>query len=275
VYYISPQLWAWRPGRINTMRRFVREVLVIFPFESAIYERAGIPVAFVGHPLVELLAAPVARDTFLGRIGLASGAPTVGLLPGSRRNEVRATWPVLISAAHHLQQQRPNIQFVVAQAPGLPDALFDTPSASGLRLARVRGDTDAVISVSDVVVTASGTATVQTALHGIPMVIVYRLSPLTYKLGRPFVKVDTFGMVNLIAGRRIVPELIQGDFTPATVVHEVDRYLADTAYADDVRRSLAEVRVALGGPGASARAASQILDIARNNGRLHGQEVLA
>jgi lipid-A-disaccharide synthase len=162
----------------------------------------------------------------------------------------------------------------VARAPGLPDDLFRAPGADGLRVALVQEDTDAVIAASDVVVTASGTATVQTALHGTPMVIVYRLSPLTYRLGRPFVKVDTFGMVNLIAGRRIVPELIQDDFTATRVVGEVERYLSDAGYTASVRQSLAEVREALGGVGASARAAARILALAGAD-RPRGTEVLA
>jgi lipid-A-disaccharide synthase len=274
VYYISPQLWAWRPGRIHTMRRFVREVLVIFPFEAPIYERAGIPVSFVGHPLVELTGDTRPRDAFLASIGLAAGSPTIGLLPGSRRNEVHATWPVLMDAAGQLHGRVPGVQFVVARAPGLPDDLFQAPGADGLRVALVQDDTDAVIAASDVVVTASGTATVQTALHGTPMVIVYRLSPLTYRLGRPFVKVDTFGMVNLIAGRRIVPELIQDDFTATRVVAEVERYLTDAGYTAGVRQSLSEVREALGGVGASARAAARILALAGAD-RPRGTEVLA
>jgi lipid-A-disaccharide synthase len=274
VYYISPQLWAWRPGRIHTMRRFVREMLVIFPFEAPIYERAGIPVSFVGHPLVELIGAPRPRDAFLGSLGLTPAATTIGLLPGSRRNEVHATWPVLMEAARQLQARVPGVQFVVARAPGLPDDLFATPGRDGLRVALVRDDTDAVIAASDVVVTASGTATVQTALHGTPMVIVYRLSPLTYRLGRPFVKVDTFGMVNLIAGRHIVPELIQDDFTAARVVAEVERYLTEPAYAAGVRASLADVRDALGGAGASARAAARILALV-DAGRPHDAEARA
>lgn len=265
VYYISPQVWAWRTGRVRTMREFVRHILVIFPFEQDIYQRASIPVTFVGHPLVELLATPPPRATFLGGLGLAPDAPTIGLLPGSRRNEVRAMWPTLLEAAQRLHTDLPDVQFVVARASGLDDALFASPRLSGLRLRMVEGDTDAVVSSSDVVVTASGTATVQTALHGTPMVIVYRLSPLTYRLGRRFVKVDTFGMVNLIAGRRIVPELIQDEFTASRVADEVRRYFADSAYTASVRTALADVRAALGGPGASARAASAILSIARES----------
>lgn len=261
VYYISPQLWAWRPGRIHTMRRFVDRVLVIFPFEAAIYDEAGIPATFVGHPLVELLETPQSRHDFLTSHGLAPDVTTIAFLPGSRRNEVAQTWPVLMEAARRLRAWRPALQFTVARAPGLPDALLPVPP--DLPLTVVTDDTDAVIASADVVVTASGTATVQTALHGVPMVIVYRLSPLTYRLGRPFVKVDTFGMVNLIAGKRIVPELIQDDFTAVRVTGEVQRYLDDEDYAAGVRRELRDVRAALGGPGASARAAHEVLAVAQ------------
>ncbi len=261
VYYISPQLWAWRPGRIHTMRRFVDRVLVIFPFESEIYEKAGVPSTFVGHPLVELVGDVPPRAAFLASLGLSPDVTTIAFLPGSRRNEVAATWPVLVDAARQLHASYPSLQFTVARAPGLPDALLPVPS--GVPMAIVNDATDAVLASADVVVTASGTATVQTALHGAPMVIVYRLSPLTYRLGRPFVKVDTFGMVNLIAGKRVVPELIQDDFTAARVTAEVRRYLDDQAYTATVRRELDAVRMALGGPGASARAAREVLAVAQ------------
>ncbi len=267
VYYISPQLWAWRPGRIRTMRRFVDRVLVIFPFEPAIYERAGIPVQFVGHPLVELIGTPPSRTEFLTRIGLDPGAPTVAVLPGSRRNEVHATLPDLLEAGRRLSGVVRGVQFVIARAPGLEDQLFAAAATAGLRVAVAEGETDAALASSDVVVTASGTATVQTALHGKPMVIVYRLSPLTYRLGRRFVNVDTFGMVNLIAGRRIVPELIQDDFTPGRVAGALQRFLTDAPHAEEARTALAEVCQRLGGPGASARAAAAVLDVAHRHGQ--------
>ncbi len=264
AYYISPQLWAWRQGRIRTMRRFVSRVLVIFPFEVDIYRRAGIPVTFVGHPLVELITPTPDAATFRAEAGLSADAPTIGLLPGSRPNEVHQTWPVLMETARRLHGEMPGIQFLGARAPGLPDALFEPGPGPTVPIALIEDATDAVIASSDVVITASGTATVQTALHGTPMVIVYRLSPLTYKLGRPFVKVDTFGMVNLIAGRRIVPELIQDDFTPERVAAETLRYLTDADYTRSVRTALTDVQSSLGGPGASARAAREVLDVARS-----------
>lgn len=262
VYYIGPQLWAWRPGRMQVIKRFADRVLVIFPFEQPLYQKADVPVEFVGHPLIDLIDRHVPRAALLTQHGLSTDARTIALLPGSRRNEVASTLPTLLEACAHLRDQEPDVQFLIARAPGLHDEQFEAVRHSGLRVGVHQGDTDAVLAASDLVLTASGTATVQTALHGKPMVIVYRLSPLTYRLGRPFVKVDTFGMVNLIAGRRIVPELIQDDFTADRVAAEALRFLRNQSYADEVRSHLADVVKALGGPGASDRAAAAVLAVA-------------
>ncbi len=262
VYYISPQLWAWRSGRIHTMKTIATKVLVIFPFERSIYERAGIPVEFVGHPLIDLIRVTVDRGELLSMCGLAPDAPTVALLPGSRPNEVRATLPTLAAAAELIRSHVPAVQFIVARAPHLATSLF-TPLSSTRAVAIVEGRADDVLSASDVVVTASGTATVQTALHQRPMVIVYRVSTLTYRLGRPFVKLDTFGMVNLVSGRRIVPELMQDDFTPERVADEVRSLLTDPARAEAMRADLREMRTRLGDVGASRRAAAAVLAVAR------------
>ena len=263
VYYISPQLWAWRHGRIHAMKRFVSKVLVIFPFEVPIYEQQSIPVEFVGHPLVDLIPEVEPRGPFLTRLGLTAAAPTVALLPGSRPNELRETAGVLADAARLVSQRVASVQFVVARAPHLADALFAPLTSAGLRLAMVEGRTDDVLHAADTVITASGTATVQTALHERPMVIVYRLSPLTYRLGRRFVRVNTFGMANLVAGKTVVPELIQDDFTPERVAAETIRFLTDDVLASNTRAELAAVRERLGAPGASGRAADAILAIAR------------
>jgi lipid-A-disaccharide synthase len=266
VYYVSPQLWAWRSGRMATMKVIASKVLVIFPFEAPLYQQAGVPVEFVGHPLVDLIAPAVARDAFLGGLGFSPLAPTVGLLPGSRANELTAILPTLADAARRIAARVAGAQFVVARAANLADALFEPAGpaafAGGPPLAIVEARTDDVLAASDVVVTASGTATVQTALHGKPMVIVYRLSSLTYFLGKPFVKVGTYGMVNLVAGRRIVPELIQKGFTAEAVAGEVVGLLTDEARARDVRAALREVRTRLGGTGASVRAAEAVLGVA-------------
>jgi lipid-A-disaccharide synthase len=253
VYYIGPQIWAWRPGRLKTIREIADLVLVIFPFEEQIYRGRGVPVEFVGHPLVDLAKASGSREAFLRRHGLTSGAPTVAILPGSRPNEVKRILPPLVEAARLIRGRVPHAQFLIARAPNLDDQLFKDS------LTIVESDTDGVLAASDVALTASGTATVQSALHDTPMVIVYRLSPLTYRLGRPLVTLDTFGMVNLIAGEKIVPELIQDAFTPEAVAAEAVSLLTDPARAARVRDGLSRVRARLGAPGASRRAAEAIL----------------
>jgi lipid-A-disaccharide synthase len=260
VYYISPQLWAWRAGRMKTMKQFVDRMLVIFPFEEPLYRRAGVDATFVGHPLIDLTAASEPRDSLLRSVGFDPSAPTVALLPGSRPNEVHRILPDMAAAVPLIRNRVPGTQFLVARAPGLDDALF-SPVAGGVSGAPVivRERTDDVLNAADVVITASGTATVQTALHEKPMVVVYRLSKATYWLGKPFVLVDMYAMPNLVAGRRVVPELIQDDFTPARVADETVRFLTDGPLYQTTKSALHEVRAKLGSPGASGRAADAIL----------------
>jgi len=265
VYYVSPQLWAWRPGRMKTMKRLVDAVLVIFPFEAPLYERAGVPVQFVGHPLVDLARASQPRDVFLRELGLPVDAPTVALLPGSRPNEVHRIAPCLASALPLIRARVPGVQFVVARAPGLSDELCAPWLTSGV--AMVEGRADDVLASSDVVITASGTATVQATLHARPMVVVYRLSPLTYRLGKPFLKVDTYAMPNLVAGRRVVAELIQDDCTPERVAEEATGLLTDPARHAAMCDALRGVCRQLGSSGASGRAATAILDVAARGAR--------
>jgi len=266
VYYISPQLWAWRAGRMATMRKHVSKVLVIFPFEQAIYGRAGVPVAFVGHPLVEMARAAVAghdRAAFLGRLGLAPAAPTVALLPGSRRNELARHVPVLADSLALMAAAQPGVQFVVARAPHMPDdALAPVLRAAGAcqrPLAIVADGTDDVLAFSDVAVTASGTATVQCAIHERPMVVIYKLSALTYALGKPLAMVDMYAMPNLVAGARIVPELIQDACTAPAVAAETVALLADPVRHGHMRQALGAVRDQLHVAGASGRAAEAVL----------------
>ena len=264
VYYISPQLWAWRRGRLKTMKRVADRVLVIFPFEAPFYEAAGVPVTFVGHPLLELTGPPVPRDAFLRARGLDPSRPVVAMLPGSRRNELRTILPDMVAAAAKIAARLPAAQFVIARAPHLDDGLF-APLAgwTGPKPVLVEGETDAVLAAADVAMVASGTVTVQAALHGCPMVVVYRVGPLTYALGKPLVHVDTYAMVNLIAGSRVVPELIQDAFTPEAVAAEALRVLTDPAHAAKVKAELASVRAKLGTAGASRRAAEAVIAVAR------------
>ena len=266
VYYISPQLWAWRRGRLKTMKRVADRVLCIFPFEAPFYEAAGVPVTFVGHPLLELTAPPEPRDTFLRAHGLDPAKPVVAMLPGSRRNELHAILPDLVRTAGAIAARVPDAQFLLARAPHLSDDLFgplESWPAGVTRPVVVDGVTDAVLASADVAIVASGTVTVQAALHGCPMVVVYRLGALTYRIGKPFVHVDTYAMVNLVAGKKVVPELIQEDFTPQAAADAALRVLTDPAHAAAVKQELAAVRAKLGVAGASRRAAEAVLEVAR------------
>jgi lipid-A-disaccharide synthase len=266
VYYISPQLWAWRRGRLKTMKQIVERVLVIFPFEAPFYEEAGVPVTFVGHPLIEMTGADQPRDTFMHAHGLDPAHPLVALFPGSRRNELRTILPDLVRASGLIAARVPDAQFVIARAPHLADEVFAPLArwpANATPPAVVEHAADTVLASADVAIVASGTATVQAAIHGCPMVVVYRLAPLTYRLGKPFVHVDTYAMANLVAGRRVVPELIQESFTAEAAAAEALRVLTDPAHAARVRADLADVRARLGAPGASRRAAQQVVAVAR------------
>jgi lipid-A-disaccharide synthase len=265
VYYISPQLWAWRRGRLKTMKRVADRVLVIFPFEQRFYEEAGVPVTFVGHPLLELAAPAEPRDVFLRSHGLDPLRPLVAILPGSRRNELRMILPDLVRTAGEIAKTLPEAQFILARAPHLDEELFAPLADWPVYAARpvvVEGAADNVLASANVAVVASGTVTVQAALHGCPMVVVYRVAPLTYRLGKPLLHVDTYSMANLVAGRRVVPELIQDAFTPQAAAAEALRVLTEPAQAARVKADLADIRAKLGTPGASRRAAEAVLAVA-------------
>jgi len=263
VYYIPPQLWAWRSGRMQTLRRLADRIVVIFPFEPEIYRRAGVAVTFVGHPLVEMARPELPRDAFLASLGLSPAAPVVGLLPGSRPNEVREILGRLLAAAPIISSQVPGVQYLLARAPNLPGRLFEAARHASPPITIVEGRADDVLASCDVVITASGTATVQAAIHECPMVIVYRVAPLTYALGRRLVHLDTFGMVNLVAGERVAPELIQGAFTPEAVAREAVQLLTDAGQRARTVAALRSVKVKLGGGGATGRAADAVLEVAR------------
>ena len=264
VYYISPQLWAWRPGRMKTMKRIADRVLVIFPFEEDIYRQAGVPAEWVGHPLLDHLPAPEPRERIRARLGAGAEAPLVALLPGSRANEVREILPDLTRAAAIIRSRMDDVQFVVARAPHLDESLFaPLRSLTGARPIVVDGMADEALAAADIALLASGTVTVQAALHECPMVVVYRLAPLTYRLGKPFVRVHTYAMANLVAGRRVVPELIQDAFTPEAVASAAMQILTNPARASQTRADLREVRARLGSAGASERAARAVLATAR------------
>jgi lipid-A-disaccharide synthase len=254
VYYVSPQIWAWKRGRIRTIRETVSRMLVIFAFEEALYRDAGVPVSYVGHPLVDLVRPAPDRGSFLRENGLDPKRPVITLLPGSRPMEVAHNLPRLLGGVRRIVAERPDAQFLLAVAPHL-DAAKTASLCAGLPVRVIAGQAHAAVGAADVAIVASGTATVETALLGTPMVVVYRVAALTYALGRPFIRVPHFAMVNLIAEREVVPELMQGDFTPERVAAETLSLLKDNARSSRMREDLAEVRRRLGDPGATARAA--------------------
>jgi lipid-A-disaccharide synthase len=265
VYYVSPQVWAWRRGRLAAIRASVAHMLVIFPFEEPLYREAGVPVTFVGHPLVDLARPAEDRAAFLAAQGLDAGRPVLAVLPGSRRQEVAYNLPPIAGALRLLLARRPGLQFALAVAPSLDPRQFDR-DLEGLPVRRLAGHTHELLAAASAGIVASGTATVEASLMDVPFVVVYRLSPLSYALGRPFVSVPHYAMPNLIAGREIVKELIQKDFQPELLASEVVALCEDAGRRDAVRAGLAEVRQRLGQPGASARAAAivaQMLGVAK------------
>ena len=257
-YFIGPQVWAWRPGRVRVVKRLVERMVVIFPFEEAIYREAGVLVNFVGHPLVDVVKASMSRAEFAERHGLDAGRPIVALLPGSRRSEIERHYPLIMEACERLSrevQNRGAMQFVLAAAPALETELFAPYAKPGVSVTRVEGATYDALSAADCAIVASGTATVEAALLGTPMVVVYRVSPTSAFVLKRMVRSPFIAMVNLIAGRRVVPELIQDQFTSESVVEEVRKLLESPAARDEMKAGLAEVRTTLGPGGAIERAA--------------------
>jgi lipid-A-disaccharide synthase len=258
-YFIGPQVWAWRAGRVRVIKRRVDRIVVIFPFEEKIYRDAGVPVDFVGHPLVDIVLPTMTRAEFAARHGLAADRPIVAILPGSRRNELKQHLPTILEACAQLARDfetRGGVQFVHAVAPGLAaEAQAVAASHPGLALTRVEGATYDVLSAADCAIVASGTATIEAALLGTPMVVVYRVAPLTAFILRRLVRTPFISMANLVAGRRIVPELVQEAFTPAAVAAEIGRLLDSPTARAEMKAALAEVRTRLGSGGAIERAA--------------------
>ena len=257
VYFIAPQFWAWRPQRVRLVRRRFERALCIFPFEERFYRHAGVKVEFIGHPLVDQVRQRRSREEFAGQCNLDSGLPIVALLPGSRPGELAHILPTILEACRQLAQQR-RLQFVVAVAPGLRAGQVAEYARPDVAVRLIEDGTYDALAAADVSVVASGTATVEAALLGAPMVVVYRVSLLTAFVAKRLVRAPFFSMPNLIAERRVVPELIQDDFRPERVAEEVTRLLESSAAREQMKRDLGEVRSKLGLGGAIERAADSI-----------------
>ena len=263
VYYICPQFWAWRPWRVNLVRRRFAKALCIFPFEEKFYADAGVPVTFIGHPLVGNVKPTMTREFFCKKYGLEEGEPLITILPGSRRGEIAHHAPVLAEALAELERILPgSFGLAVAVAPGLNTETLKSMFTGKSLVKFIEGDTYNAMAAADLAIVSSGTATVETALLGKPMIVVYRLSPLTARLAKPLVRTKFFSMVNLIAGRAVVPELIQDDFTSQRLAAEVEKLLSSSQEGknrvETMCRGLEDVRRLLGPPGAVERAADEI-----------------
>jgi lipid-A-disaccharide synthase len=255
LYYISPQIWAWRQGRVKQIARWVDHMAVVFPFEEEFYARHGVKVTFVGHPLLESVRATESRDAVLNKIGLDPAKPAIALLPGSRRGEVDFHVPLMRQAAERLHVER-GMQFFWVRASTIDRAKFEVGHRPDkLHIPIVEEDRYNAVCAADLVWTASGTATLETALLGKPMIVIYRLSWLTYWLARLLVRVPHIGMVNLIAGERLVPELIQDEANPARLVAESKTLLDDQDLRGAISEKLSQLRARLGAPGAAERVA--------------------
>ena len=256
LYYISPQVWAWRKGRVKTIRQTVDRMVVILPFEEKFYRDAGIDVTFVGHPLLDEVRKKYERPEALKRFGLREEAVTIAVLPGSRRNEVASLLPEMLRACRILTERISPIQFILPIAGTLDPAFVrDILQPFPIRINVVPDEIYDVIAVADAAMVASGTATLETALLETPMVVLYKISGISYAVGRRVIRVDHISLVNLIAGRTVVPELIQAEANPERIAAEVGQIVTRREKAREMRAALAEIREKLGTPGASQRTA--------------------
>ncbi len=271
MYYISPQVWAWRRGRVHTIARLVNRMVVIFPFEAEFYRQHGVAVSYVGHPLLETLPALPPRPQLRERYGLKTEDLAVALLPGSRSGEISQLLPDMLAAAALLRKKLPQCRFLLPLAATAQPALVEQlVSPAKVPVAVYQRQTYEILAAADIALVASGTATLETALLGTPMVIIYRVAPLTFAAARLLVRVPNIGMANLLAEEELFPELIQHDVNPAKISAAVIQIIRDPEHLARISAGLKRIRRRLGGPGASARAAAVALDLlAKSNSNVH------
>jgi lipid-A-disaccharide synthase len=262
LYYISPQIWAWRPKRVKGIAQWVKKMVVLFPFEVPLYETAGVDVEWVGHPLLDIVKPTLPKEVAFERFGLDPKRRTIALLPGSRPDEVRRLLPPLLGSAQLLQEETPDLQFIIPLAPGiLAETISPWMRNISVPVKVVEGRTYDVMNISELLITASGTATLEAAILGKPMVIVYKVSFLSYWIGRALIQVDHIGLVNLVAGKAIVPELIQHEVNPQKIAQEALRILRDPILRQRMTEAMTGERQSLGEPGAAERAAHIVMSL--------------
>ncbi len=261
-YYISPQVWAWRKGRIGQIKKTVDEMAVILPFEASLYNKAGVNVEFVGHPLLDVVGTKYSRKEAKLKFGLKEGVTTVGILPGSRQSEVARLLPEMLRAAEIIEKKLKHVQFVLPLADTL-DITFVSQIISQypIKVEVIRNEVYDVIACADIAMVASGTATLETALMETPMVIIYKVSAPSYYVGKMVINIDHIGLVNIIAGRTVVPELIQDEASPEKIAATVVEILTDSKRMADIKIELSKIRDMLGSPGAAERTARLAYDM--------------
>ncbi len=261
LYYIAPQVWAWRRGRMRWIQQRVDHVLAILPFEESLYQKAGVRCTFVGNPILDEVSQSYDRQALRRQFGLSDAGPVIGLFPGSRKAELLEHIPLLLETVKRLAERHPAMQFILAQASSIQDQfLAGLLKGSAVPIRVFRNQASEVMAASDLLVVKSGTSTLQAAVVGTPMILFYRASSwITYRLARLLIRVPWIGLANLVAGRGIVPELIHDEATPERLVQETERLLADPRAYEEMKTALRSVRQALGTPGASRRAAEAVL----------------
>lgn len=261
IYYISPQVWAWNPGRVKRMKGLIDKMLVVFPFEVDIYRNERIDVEFVGHPLLEVFKEPQGRGDFCKRWGFDEGKKILGLFPGSRRQEIERIFPAMIGAARILCRKG-DIQTAVGVSSMLDNEFMKSFLRDDFPVKLIQSATYDVMKNADLALVTSGTATLEVGYFQTPMIVVYKTSWLTYVIGRLLVRIKDIGLVNIVAGRRIVPEMLQSEVTPQQLAAEASKMLAAEDMQRQISDALAIVREKLGTPGASARVVDSILSMA-------------
>ena len=262
LFYVSPQVWAWRPGRVKTYGKAIDMMAVIFPFETTYYDAENVPVRYVGHPSVDKVHPQRSRLEDMAIFNLDESNPVIGLLPGSRANEINRLLPIMLAAAEILQARIPGIQFMLPQADSISDELLENyMDRSPVKITVIKNQPYDVIQCCDVVMTTSGTATIEIALLNVPMVITYKLAALTYWLGRWLVNTPFIGLPNIILGKGFIKELIQYEATSENLAEEIERILTDKFYADQMRDNLNQVKQQLGHGGGSKNMAELALEI--------------
>lgn len=258
LYYISPTVWAWRRGRLKAVRKYVARMMLIFPFEDAIYKAEGIPAAYIGHPLLERVKADLTREAFFARYGLDPGKKLIVLLPGSRKSELRFHAAILAEAVDRIKGSVA-AEFVLVLAESLKKAELEKEFPGGIRRLRII-DSDGynAMAAADIVLSACGTATLEAALLGTPVVAFYKVSPLTYLAGRWFVRIRHYSIVNILAGKPVIPELIQGEFRAGNLAGEAIKVLGSDEIRAEMKAEFMRIRKGLGNGRASENAALEL-----------------